>query len=93
MAVVHGLAWKYARREDFVSRTLRLNDRRSRLRILREAYRHTLLSSVTSVDTPPTPTQLVIRALVVAVGVLGYTYWDSEHNTVVKAPGIEIKKN
>ena len=35
----------------------------------------------------------VIGALVVAVGVLGFLYWDSEHNTVVKAPGVEIKKN
>jgi len=35
----------------------------------------------------------VIGALVVAVGVLGYMYWDSEHNTLVKAPGVEIKKN
>ena len=35
----------------------------------------------------------VIGALVVAVGVLGYLYWDSQHNTVFKAPGIEIKKN
>jgi hypothetical protein len=35
----------------------------------------------------------VIGALVVAVGVLGFLYWDSEHNTLVKAPGVEIKKN
>jgi hypothetical protein len=35
----------------------------------------------------------VIGALVVAVGVLGYLYWDSQHNTVFKAPGVEIKKN
>jgi hypothetical protein len=35
----------------------------------------------------------VIGVLVVAVGVLGYLYWDSEHNTVFKAPGIEIKKD
>jgi hypothetical protein len=35
----------------------------------------------------------VIGALIVAVGVLGYWYWDSEYNTVFKAPGIEIKKN
>jgi hypothetical protein len=35
----------------------------------------------------------VIGALVVAVGVLGYMYWDSEHNTLIKAPGVEIKKN
>jgi hypothetical protein len=35
----------------------------------------------------------IIGLLVVAVGVLGYLYWDSEHNTVFKAPGVEIKKN
>jgi predicted negative regulator of RcsB-dependent stress response len=35
----------------------------------------------------------VIGALVVSVGVLGYLYWDAEHNTVFKAPGVEIKKN
>ena len=35
----------------------------------------------------------VIGALVVAVGVLGYLYWDSQYNTVFKAPGVEIKKN
>jgi hypothetical protein len=33
----------------------------------------------------------IIGVLFVAVGVLGYLYWDSEHNTVFKAPGIEIK--
>ena len=36
---------------------------------------------------------LVIGALFVAVGVLGYLYWDSNYNTVFKAPGVEIKKN
>jgi hypothetical protein len=35
----------------------------------------------------------VIGALIVAVAVLGYLYWDSRNNTLVKAPGIEIKKN
>jgi len=35
----------------------------------------------------------VIGALVIAVAVLGFLYWDSEQNTLVKAPGIEIKKN
>jgi predicted negative regulator of RcsB-dependent stress response len=35
----------------------------------------------------------IIGVLLVAVGVLGYLYWDSEHNTVLKAPGVEIKKN
>jgi len=35
----------------------------------------------------------VIGILLVAVGVFGYLYWDSEHNTVFKAPGVEIKKN
>ena len=34
----------------------------------------------------------IIGALIVAVGLLGYLYWDSEHNTLFKAPGIEIKK-
>ena len=36
---------------------------------------------------------LVIGALIVAVAVLGYLYWDSQNNTIFKAPGIEIKKN
>lgn len=36
---------------------------------------------------------LIIGALLVLVGVLGYLYWDSEHNTLFKAPGVEIKKN
>ena len=36
---------------------------------------------------------MLIGALVVAVAVLGYLYWDSQHNTVVKLPGVEIKKN
>jgi predicted negative regulator of RcsB-dependent stress response len=36
---------------------------------------------------------IVIGALFAAVVVLGYLYWDSQHNTVFKAPGIEIKKN
>jgi hypothetical protein len=35
----------------------------------------------------------LIGALVVAVGVLGYLYWDSQNNTVFKAPGVEIRKN
>jgi hypothetical protein len=35
----------------------------------------------------------IIGALVVGVGVLGYLYWDSQHNTVFKAPGVEIKKS
>jgi len=35
----------------------------------------------------------VVGALVVAVAVLGYMYWDSEHNTLFRAPGVEIKKN
>ena len=36
---------------------------------------------------------IVIGALVAAVAVLVYLYWDSQHNTIFKAPGIEIKKN
>ena len=35
----------------------------------------------------------VIGALIVGVAVLGYLYWDSQHNTVCKAAGVEIKKN
>lgn len=35
---------------------------------------------------------VIIGALVVIVGVLGYLYWDSEL-TLFKAPGVEIKKN
>jgi predicted negative regulator of RcsB-dependent stress response len=33
----------------------------------------------------------IIGVLLVAVGVLGYLYWDAEHNTLIKAPGVEIK--
>jgi hypothetical protein len=36
---------------------------------------------------------LLIGVLLVGMGVLGYLYWDSQHNTVVKLPGVEIKKN
>ena len=36
---------------------------------------------------------LLIGALIVGAGILGYLYWDSQHNTVVKLPGVEIKKN
>jgi hypothetical protein len=36
---------------------------------------------------------MVIGALLIGVAVLGYLYWDSQHNTVVKLPGVEIKKN
>jgi hypothetical protein len=36
---------------------------------------------------------MLIGALMVAVAVLGYSYWDSQYNTVFKAPGVEIKKN
>jgi hypothetical protein len=35
---------------------------------------------------------LLIGALVVGVVVLGYLYWDTQHNTIFKAPGVEIKK-
>ena len=35
----------------------------------------------------------IVGALVVILGVLGYLYWDSENNTLFKAPGVEIKKN
>jgi predicted negative regulator of RcsB-dependent stress response len=36
---------------------------------------------------------LLIGALLIAVVVLGYLYWDSQENTVFKMPGVEIKKN
>jgi hypothetical protein len=36
---------------------------------------------------------VIIGALVVMVGVLAYLYWDAEHNTLFKAPGVEIKKD
>lgn len=36
---------------------------------------------------------VMIGALLVLVAVFGYLYWDREHNTVVKLPGVEIKKN
>lgn len=36
---------------------------------------------------------LLVGALVIVVAVLGYLYWDSQQNTVLKAPGITIKKN
>jgi hypothetical protein len=35
----------------------------------------------------------LIGVLVVAIAVIGYLYWDSQHNTLVKVPGVEIKKN
>lgn len=34
---------------------------------------------------------LLIGALLVGVVVLGYLYWDSQNNTVFKAPGVEIR--
>jgi hypothetical protein len=40
-----------------------------------------------------TMNNFLIGALVIAVAVLGYLYWDSRENTVLKAPGVEIKKN
>ena len=36
---------------------------------------------------------VIIGALVVVVAVLAYLYWDSEHNTLFKAAGVEVKKN
>lgn len=36
---------------------------------------------------------MFIGALVIAVAVMGYLYWDSQENTVVKVPGVTIKKN
>ena len=41
----------------------------------------------------PQMRSFIIGVLVVAVGVLGYLYWDREHNTIFKAPGVEIKKS
>ena len=36
---------------------------------------------------------MLIGALIIAVAVLGYLYWDSQNNTIVKVPGVTIKKN
>ena len=36
---------------------------------------------------------LLIGALLVGLVFVGYLYWDSQHNTVFKAPSVEIKKN
>lgn len=36
---------------------------------------------------------MLIGALLIAVAVVGYLYWDSQQNTVVKLPGVTIKKN
>jgi hypothetical protein len=36
---------------------------------------------------------IVTGVLITGVVVLGYLYWDSQHNTVFKAAGFEIKKN
>ena len=36
---------------------------------------------------------LVIGALLIGVVVLGYMVWDSGEYTVVKLPGVEIKKS
>jgi len=36
---------------------------------------------------------LIIGVLLIGIVVLGYLYWDSQQNTVFKAPGVEIKKN
>ena len=36
---------------------------------------------------------MLIGILLVCVLVLGYLYWDRQHNTVFKAPGVEIRKN
>ena len=34
---------------------------------------------------------LLIGALLVGIVALGYLYWDSQNNTVFKAPGVEIR--
>ena len=44
-------------------------------------------------ERKPQMRSFIIGMLVVAVGVLGYLYWDSQHNTILKAPGVEIKKS
>ncbi len=36
---------------------------------------------------------ILIGALLVAAAVLGYLYWDSQQNTVIKVPGVTIKKS
>jgi hypothetical protein len=33
------------------------------------------------------------ESALVGLGVLGYLYWDSRENAVVKLPGVENKKN
>jgi hypothetical protein len=35
---------------------------------------------------------MVIAALAIAVGVLGFLYWDSRENVLIKVPGVEIKR-
>lgn len=35
---------------------------------------------------------VVIALLVVVAGVLGFLYWDSRENVIIKVPGVEIKK-
>lgn len=35
---------------------------------------------------------VVIAMLVVVAGVLGFLYWDSRENVIIKVPGVEIKK-
>jgi hypothetical protein len=35
----------------------------------------------------------IIGALIVTVGVLGCLSRDGEHNTLIKVPGVEIKRN
>jgi hypothetical protein len=36
---------------------------------------------------------MLIGAPIIGVAVLGYLYWDSQHNTVLQVPGVTIKKN
>jgi hypothetical protein len=36
---------------------------------------------------------MLIGALIIGVAVLGYLYWDGQHNTVLQVPGVTIKKN
>ncbi len=37
--------------------------------------------------------EFVIVAIVVTLGVLGFMDWNSRQSTLVKAPGVEIKKS
>ncbi|MDX2201831.1 MAG: hypothetical protein NW223_03715 [Hyphomicrobiaceae bacterium] len=42
-------------------------------------------------EKEPGMRELIIGALLVAVAVLGYWYWESQSRILIKAPGVEIK--